>query len=68
MVTMESGALETVRVLAEHRLPDIVVTDESRTPRAVLPASQVVRFLGAPLRARTTRRWPACSTNLWLNR
>ncbi len=45
VVTMESGALETVRLLAEHRLPGIVVTDESRTPRAVLPASQVVRFL-----------------------
>ena len=45
VVTMESGALETVRLLAEHRLPGIVVTDESGTPRAVLPASQVVRFL-----------------------
>lgn len=32
-------------MLAEHRLPGIVVTDASGRPYAVLPASQVVRFI-----------------------
>jgi CBS domain-containing protein len=33
------------RMLAEHRLPGIVVTDSSGRPYAVLPASQVVMFI-----------------------
>lgn len=45
VVTMESGALDAARMLAEHRLPGIVVTDSSGRPTAVLPASQVVRFI-----------------------
>ncbi len=45
VVTMDSGALDAARLLAEHRLPGIVVTDTSGRPNAVLPASQVVRFL-----------------------
>jgi len=45
VVTVDSNALEAARMLAEHRLPGIVVTDPSGTPYAVLPASQVVRFL-----------------------
>jgi CBS domain-containing protein len=45
VVTMDSGALDAARMLAEHRLPGIVVTDSSGRPRAVLPASQVVRFI-----------------------
>lgn len=32
-------------MLAEHRLPGVVVTDASGRPHAVLPASQVVRFV-----------------------
>jgi CBS domain-containing protein len=44
VLTMESDALEAARLLAEHRLPGLVVTDQGR-PRSVLPASQVVRFL-----------------------
>ena len=36
---------EAARILAEHRLPGILVTDTSGKPYAVLPASQVVRFL-----------------------
>ncbi len=42
---MHSAALGAVRVLAERGLPGIVVTDGAGTPQAVLPASQVVRFL-----------------------
>ena len=45
MVTEDSGALDAARLLAEHRLPGIVVTDSSGRPTAVLPASQVVRFI-----------------------
>jgi CBS domain-containing protein len=45
VVTIESAALDAARLLAEHRLPGIVVTDAAGKPYAVLPASQVVRFL-----------------------
>ena len=45
VVTVDSDALAAARLLAEHRLPGIVVTDSSGKPFAVLPASQVVRFL-----------------------
>lgn len=44
-VTVDSDALAATRMLAEHRLPGIVVTDSSGKPYAVLPASQVVRFI-----------------------
>lgn len=44
-MTMDSGALDAARLLAEHRLPGIVVTDMTGQPKAVLPASQVVRFI-----------------------
>jgi CBS domain-containing protein len=45
VVTVDSNALDAARLLAEHRLPGIVVTDSSGVPRAILPASQVVRFI-----------------------
>jgi CBS domain-containing protein len=45
VVSVDSGALDAARLLAEHRLPGIVVTDTSGKPFAVLPASQVVRFI-----------------------
>jgi len=45
VVTADSDALAAARLLAEHRLPGIVVTDRSGKPFAVLPASQVVRFI-----------------------
>jgi CBS domain-containing protein len=45
VVSIDSGALDAARLLAEHRLPGIVVTDSSGQPYAVLPASQVVRFI-----------------------
>jgi CBS domain-containing protein len=45
VVTVDSSALDAARMLAEHRLPGIVVTDSSGQPYAVLPASQVVRFI-----------------------
>ncbi len=45
VVTVDSDALDAARLLAEHRLPGIVVTDSAGKPFAVLPASQVVRFI-----------------------
>ena len=45
VVTIDSNALDAARMLAEHRLPGIIVTDKSGRPYAVLPASQVVRFI-----------------------
>jgi CBS domain-containing protein len=45
VVTVDSNALDAARTLAEHRLPGIVVTDAAGQPYAVLPASQVVRFI-----------------------
>jgi CBS domain-containing protein len=47
-VSIDSPALDAARMLAEHRLPGIVVTDASGRPYAVLPASQVVRFIVPP--------------------
>jgi CBS domain-containing protein len=45
VVGLESGALEAATLLAKNRLPGLIVTDEKGRPHAVLPASQVVRFL-----------------------
>jgi CBS domain-containing protein len=45
VVGLDSSAIDAARLLAEHRLPGVVVTDESGHPAAVLPASQVVRFI-----------------------
>ena len=45
VVSVDSSALDAARMLAGHLLPGIVVTDSSGLPYAVLPASQVVRFL-----------------------
>ncbi len=40
-----ASALEAARLLAKDRLPGLVVTDVDGRPKAVLPASQVVRFM-----------------------
>lgn len=45
VISVDSNALDAARMLAEHRLPGILVTDPSGQPYAVLPASQVVRFI-----------------------
>ena len=45
VITVDTNALDAARMLAEHRLPGILVTDTSGKPYAVLPASQVVRFI-----------------------
>ena len=45
LVTVDSSALAAVRLLAERRMPALVVTEDDGSPYAILPASQVVRFL-----------------------
>ena len=45
VLTTDSAALEAVRMLAQQPLPGILVVDASGSPYAVLPASQVVRFI-----------------------
>jgi predicted transcriptional regulator len=45
VVSMDSNALEAVRLLATRRLPGLVVTDKAGKPVTILPASQVVRLL-----------------------
>jgi CBS domain-containing protein len=47
-VALESNALDAVRLLAERRLPGLVVTDAAGAPVTILPASQVVRLLVPP--------------------
>lgn len=45
VVSVDSDALNAARMLAEHGLPGLLVTGASGKPYAVLPASQVVRFI-----------------------
>jgi CBS domain-containing protein len=41
----DADALDAVRLIAEHRLPGLLVTDLDGRPLRILPASQVVRLL-----------------------
>jgi CBS domain-containing protein len=45
VVDIDSPAMDAARMLAEHRLPGIVVLTADGQLYAVLPASQVVRFI-----------------------
>lgn len=45
VVTTGTPALEAARLMARDRLPGLIVTSPDGTPRAVLPASEVVRFI-----------------------
>ena len=45
VVRSDSDAIDAVRLIAEHRLPGLVITDPSGRPLQILPASQVVRLL-----------------------
>ncbi|WP_170219872.1 CBS domain-containing protein [Mycolicibacterium hodleri] len=45
VVASTSNALEAGRLMAERRLPGLVVTDADGKPVTILPASQVVRML-----------------------
>jgi CBS domain-containing protein len=45
LVDLDTNALSALRLLAERRLPALVVTNPDGSPHSILPASQVVRFL-----------------------
>jgi len=42
---LDGDALEAARMLAEQRLPGLIVVDEDEHPVAVLPGSQILRFV-----------------------
>jgi CBS domain-containing protein len=44
-VGVGSDALEAARLMAEHKLPGLLVLDEHGEPKAILPASQMVKVL-----------------------
>jgi CBS domain-containing protein len=48
VVELDSDALDAARLLAERRLPGLVVIDATGCPQSVLPASEVVQFLVPP--------------------
>jgi hypothetical protein len=45
VVSLDDQARQAVELLASRRLPGLIVTRPDGSPYAVLPASQVVRFL-----------------------
>ncbi len=45
VVRFETPALEAARLIARDRLPGLVVADADGIPKAVLSASEVVRFM-----------------------
>lgn len=44
-VRLDASAIDAARTLTEHGRPGIIVVDEHDHPVAILPASQVLRFL-----------------------
>ncbi|WP_155056849.1 CBS domain-containing protein [Streptomyces blattellae] len=44
-VSVASDALEAARLMAEHKLPGLLVLDEHGEPKAILPASQMIKVL-----------------------
>ncbi|MFI5888041.1 CBS domain-containing protein [Streptomyces sp. NPDC051554] len=44
-VGLDSDAMDAARLMAEHRLPALLVVDEQGAPKAILPASQMVKIL-----------------------
>jgi CBS domain-containing protein len=45
IVDVDSDALEAARMIAEHSLPGLIVTDASNKPYAVLLASEVLHMI-----------------------
>ncbi|MFG2533088.1 CBS domain-containing protein [Streptomyces sp. NPDC048516] len=44
-VSLDSEALDAARLMAQHRLPGLLVLDEQGAPAAILPASQMIKAL-----------------------
>jgi CBS domain-containing protein len=45
IVPIDSDAIDAARMIAEHNLPGLLVTDASGNPYAVLPAFAILRFI-----------------------
>ncbi|MFI7068424.1 CBS domain-containing protein [Kribbella sp. NPDC050124] len=45
VIGLDDDALQAVELLASRRLPGLIVTGKDGSPYAILPASQVVKFL-----------------------
>ncbi|GAA2664686.1 CBS domain-containing protein [Streptomyces vastus] len=44
-VGLDTDALEAAQLMARHRLPALLVVDEWGAPKAILPASQMIKIL-----------------------
>lgn len=44
-VGVDTDAMAAARLMAEHRLPALLVLDEAGAPKAILPASQMIKTL-----------------------
>lgn len=44
-VGLDGDAMDAARLMAEQRLPALLVVDEQGAPKAILPASQMVKIL-----------------------
>lgn len=44
-VRVDGDATDAARLMAEHRLPGLLVLDERGEPKAILPASQMIKVL-----------------------
>ncbi|MET8947703.1 CBS domain-containing protein [Streptomyces sp. NPDC004542] len=44
-VGVDADATAAARLMAEHRLPALLVVDEAGAPKAILPASQMIKLL-----------------------
>ena len=45
IMSVDSDAVEAARMIAEHSLPALLVTDTSGKPYGVLPAFEILRFI-----------------------
>ncbi|WP_141585038.1 CBS domain-containing protein [Actinomadura sp. WMMA1423] len=48
IVEPDSSALDAARLVAEHRLAGLIVVDSDRWPIAVIPGSQLLRYIIPP--------------------
>ncbi|MEU8644387.1 MULTISPECIES: CBS domain-containing protein [unclassified Streptomyces] len=44
-VSLGHDAMDAARLMAEHRLPALLVVNEDGAPKAILPASQMIKIL-----------------------
>ncbi|MEV5475150.1 CBS domain-containing protein [Streptomyces sp. NPDC052207] len=44
-VSLDTDAIAAARLMVEHRLPALLVLDDDGAPKAILPASQMIKIL-----------------------